>query len=302
MRKILLLGALLVIAVWVISPASLLAETGLIDVQQQTPQLSNPLSRMLQGLLGFNRVAAWMGSRRLEQAIHKKVSGDIHVHLFPYSGFDLLHGRAKRLEIKGDNLLYHHAFYVSHFELETDKNTPLWVDMDHDKIKSPLEADVSIGIQQSDINRSFETPYLKSKLQHIRVPIIGAFSPSLELLEPQVSLLDQRVQFKTKLSASNASPDKAIPIAIETGVDASGNTPTIHLKDFSIQAPIPGLSNTAVENLLEKGLQSLLNPEKLIPFKGGTFEIRTLTVSVSSDGIHIKGHIRIAPTALSSSS
>lgn len=263
----------------------------------QPLELSNPVSRGIQKILGINRLAAWIGSRQLKKEIRKKVQGRVNVKLKPYSGFDLKEGKARALSIKGHDLLYDNAFYVSEFTLQTDEDTPIWIDLDSGDLRSPLEADVTIRIDEADMNKSVATPALRSEMENIKVPLLGMGEQRVRLLNPKVTFKPERIRLKTKMGVQGLSDDKALPLDIETGLEPTTSRALIGLKDVDI-APISGISNMSVlEGFLEEGFQWLLKPSKLLPLDGGRMEVRS--VRIADDDITLKGHIWLVPPRMS---
>jgi hypothetical protein len=269
----------------------------LVHAEEPTPSPKPPLSsgftRSLQGIFGLNALAGIIASEVLEKQIRKKVTGDLHVKLRPYSAMDLASGKARRLVIDGSNLIYDEAFYVSEFHLQTDDNTPIWIDLDSGKLKSPITATVKLRIEPDDLNRSFETPTLQEKLQHIKVPLGGMGKQTVALMQPHVNFRPDRIRFRTSLGIAGDKSGKLIPLDIETGLEPLTGNKLIGLKDVTI-APIDGVPQmSAVENFLEVAFQRLLNPSKLLPLDDGKLEIKSITIS--DEELIIKGQMMLVP-------
>lgn len=258
----------------------------------EPPPVSNRLSRGIQGILGMNALAGWVGSRMIKSEIQEKVKGDVHVKLRPFSAFDLMSGKARSLEIEGRNLVVDEAFYISAFTLYTDKDTPLWVDTRQGKIKSPVEADVSVRITPTDLNRSFQTPDLRRKLERIKIPLAGG-SQTIALLDPKVLFKPGRIRFNTRVSIAS-NKNKFIPLDIETGLEPDPkNNRIIRFKDIEV-APIPGVDNMpVVEEFLEVALQRVVRPSKLVPLDGATLKVRTIQISPRE--MHLAGRVKLMP-------
>ncbi len=256
------------------------------------PRLSSPFTRGLQGLLGFNRMAAWIGSRKVEDKIREKVDGHIDVDIEPYSASDLAEGKARQLTVKGEDLVYDDAFYVSHFYLQTDDRTPIWVNPENGKLRSPVEADVTIHLQDDDVNRSFQTQHMRELLNDVHFSLFSG-EQRLRLIKPQVDFIPNRLRFSTQLASKAPDAGKPIPIKLETGLEPQGDRSLIRFKDLTI-APIPGISNMdMVEAVVEEALQYVLKPSRLMPIDHGNMEIKS--VQLSEGNLVVKGRVRLLP-------
>lgn len=284
------------------SMASLQAEAPRLDPSRYPkPKVGSSFSRGLQSILGVNRIAAWVGSREIKKTIEKKVGGNIDVDLEPYSATDLAQGKAKKLTIHGNNLVYDDAFYASEVEIITDEATPLWIDLDNGDLKSPVEATVRVRLTSADINKSLASPPIQDMLQNIRVPILGtAASTTLRLIQPQVSLQPEVIQIKTRLGVKHMPDEQAVPLTMETGLEPENQTGKIRLKHLKL-SPILGISNTdEIARLLQGEVEDMLRPAKLIPLEKGTFWVDS--VAISKDDIRLAGRVLLLPPSTGSSS
>ncbi len=297
-RSAVRLGAalLLSVMVWSTTPAVLAAVSESADVPG--PRVSSPFFRGIQGILGINKMAAIIGERHLEREIRRKVQGDVDVDLKPYSGYDLAQGKARELRIQGKNLLVDKTFYVSRFDLQTDRNTPIWVDLDNGKLKSPLNARVSIRIDQDDFNRSFATPALQDKLNRIEVPLLASNTQTIRLVNPQVAMRPERLLFSSRVGIAGKPSGGTLPLEVETGLKPTNDARNLELTDMEIK-PIPGIDRMdAVEDLFSQLFSDVISPQKMIPLEGGDFRIDR--VRVSSGNLLLEGRLRLVPVRASS--
>jgi hypothetical protein len=157
LKSLFLLGvsALLIMTSVMLSGATY--NTPSIDERTAKPiqlETRSTFSQRLQGLFGLNALAGWVAQHQLEKEIRQKVDGYLDIDIKPYSGLDLMDGKAKSLEIHGEDLLYDKSFYVREFYLKTYQETPLWIDVKSGDLKSPLKADMRVRLTQTDLNRS----------------------------------------------------------------------------------------------------------------------------------------------------
>ncbi len=270
---------------------------GSVGQAHELPGLSNPVIRGLQGILGLNRLAAWIGAHEIKKEINKKVDGKVSVNLKPYSALDLTEGKAKALEIQGDDLVYDHAFFVDHFQLKTDKETPIWVDTHNGKIMRPVKAEVMIHLTEANLNRSFQSEPIKQKLQHIKVKLLGG-KQILSLNQPKVAFYPQRLHFETVVRGQGTATDEALPLSFDTGLVPEKQTGGLQLKNLTVN-PIPGIPDSELaKNFLTDVLQWVLNPKKLIPLK--SLKVAVESVQLTKDGLTLYANILLAPTSASS--
>jgi hypothetical protein len=265
----------------------------------ELPGLSHPVVRGVQGVLGFNKLAGWIGAKAIEKEIHKKVSGDIDVHLEPYSGLDLTTGKAKHLRIKGHDLLYDKAFYVSDFLLRTRRETPLWINLDTGKLQRAVDADIELRLTDSDFNRSFQTKEVQRILGNIKVSLLGGEPQRIQVLEPAIAFSEGKLHFQAQLGLVGGPSVSKIPLNVSTGLAYDPKTELIQLQDLQL-APLPGVSdNTGIQALVTQALQKYLKPSKLVPLKGGKFNLND--VAVVDNAVSLRGQVTLYPPSSTSS-
>lgn len=260
----------------------------------EKPEASSGFSRGLQGILGLNLMAKWIGNALLEKELRKSLEGgSLSAKLKPYSAGDLAQGKARHLEITGRDLLYDQSAYITYIHVETDETTPIWINLRNGKLKSPIKARVDLVVSEADMNRSFTTPKLGRKLKAIKVPLLGVASQTLSLEQAKINLKPSELGFSGFLRAAGAPLGINLNLLTDLRVVEPERT-RLAFKNLKIQ-PIPGVSNiTIVENVMSKVLERFLNPSLMVPLDKATLKVDTLLISESK--IHLTGEVTALPS------
>jgi len=253
---------------------------------------SSGFSRVLQGLLGFNALAGHIGSRQLEKKLHKKLSGDFHVRLRPYSAIDLTHGVAKQLTIDGTNLIYDHALYIQSFHLETDKKTPLWMSTHHSRLKAPVEAEFSMVLTQEGINQSLQTDAMQKRLNDIKIASVQ----HVRVISPRITLDTNIMTVTTSVGVVDQPVDKAISVKIKTGLTPLPGSGQLQLTGFDITTP--AAENTeAMSQMAKDALENFLNPTHWLPRGYRQSTVRFQSIQITPQKLVVTAHLVLVPAS-----
>ncbi len=256
-------------------------------------------SRTMQRVLGLNWLAARVAEAQVRAQLSKVATGQMTVHVTPFSALDMWHGKARRVEVKGRDVLVGKAFYIHRLTLQTDPRTPLWIDLKSGRPLNPVDARLSMTVTEDGINRSFQTPVLQKRLQRIRVPLFGMGSQQLRLLNSQVDFQPQRIQFSSQLAVKGMADNEALPVTMETAVEPDPETGGLHFYDVTVSA-LPGSTDSEqLQELVAKTMTSAVNPEKLLHL-GSETKVSIQSVQVNTDTLVMTAQVRIVPAKASS--
>lgn len=199
--------------------------------------LSSPASRTVQKCLGINALAAWAGRLFLEKELKEKLNGEVAVDIQPFSGFDLLSGKAHQVKIQGSHVVYNKFIPFTELSMETDPSTPLFMHIQKKPaFLRPVHAKVYAVITESDLNRIFQTKRGLKRLSHIRLKLPPIGEQYVDFLSPKVRIEQDRLVFEALLNISGTPAENAVPISAKGKLVSDAETGNLRLSNLEIRA------------------------------------------------------------------
>lgn len=214
-------------------------------------------SRFVQGVSGFTPISGWLANRLLRKELAKFVKGHLHSRLRLYSGSDLLAGKARGITITGRDVLLDGFIPLSEFRLESVKDEPVYISKGRRPILlKPLHLKASARMTEADVNRMLTSEQGRNMLTNMKVSI-PPFGPQyLDVLNPVVSLADDRLTVQTLINTHGRPAENALPVTVSGHLTAQNAR--LNLSDLDLQ--IDGYADTEeIEQLVEVYFSELVD-------------------------------------------
>ncbi len=285
------------IVVIFLTGGTVLAELTQFDVDEEKyppVEIGHPVSRVLQKYTGVTLLSGWISSRVIERAVSEKLEGNLKVSLTPFSLTDLLAGKARKLRVRGKNLLYDGFLPIHRIQLETDEQHPIYLRKGQKPaLIRPIGVQMELQVTESDMNRFFRSERGKGYLTRIKVPLPPFQTPQyLDCLEPEVRLFGDRLHVKSNVNVHGAPLENAIPVEVSARILPDGSV--LRLSDVSVN--IVGISKTGpIETFLEEYFDVLF--EDLVKIKIDRHKLKLVfhQAELAEQTLHLNATALIRP-------
>jgi len=266
--------------------------------EEQAAELPPPftvagkMSHAVQKYSGLTFLANALTSALATAAVSSYVRGAAGVKVRSYNASDLWQGEFRSIEIKLKRGKMH-GVPIGSVRLRT--TTPFKVSyLPWRKTKRGLTTPVLVAVE-GDISEQLVSKALRSKsvsenLRFLKLDLPGLGEQRLQILQPRVRVLGDKVEVKAHLITAGGAPDTGIDLVIN-GKPVLEKERFIILKDIQIESSdIRDPSEFAVF------VEELLNP--LIDFgrmDRETHAFRLTELSVKNDRVHFAGRLLLAP-------
>jgi hypothetical protein len=256
--------------------------------------LSHPMSRRIQGMIGFNALTAWISEKVIEHQLKKKIQGHPHVELKSYSGLDLMGGKVQQLNVHGEHVVLDHFIPITSFHLFTSENTPIFIrTKSRVMLLRPVQARFEGVLSVEDLNQLFVTEKGKQYFSRIpfEIPPIG--KQTVDLLNPKISIRNNQLILDTVMNISNAPQDKGIHLMIAANIVSDKKQTALRLDRVNIQ--MDGVdAPPAMEDFIETAFGKILNASKL-KIKKHKMVVQFDNPTIEGNALHIAANITISP-------
>lgn len=218
---------------------------------------SSGFSRFIQGATGFTPLSGWMANRILRKELSKYVNGTVHSRLSLYSGGDLLAGKAKRIELSGQNIVLGEFVPLSDFQLSSVKDAPIYVSKSNRPILlKPIEFEMTACMSEADINQMLNSEKGKKMLTGMKVSIPPFGKQYLDIVNPTVLLEGERITIESIIGKHNQPIERGLPVKVSGKLSAERSR--LSLADLDLQ--IEGFEDTSeIEQLVEAYFSEIVN-------------------------------------------
>ncbi len=218
-------------------------------------------SQALQRITGITAVSGWVANRVVRRELSRYLDGPIHSRLKLFSATDLLAGKARRLSIHGENLVYADWVPLSEFSLESDHDFPLYVKKGKKPfLLRPVKLKLHAVMSESDLNRMLQSEKGRNLLTAMKLDIPPFGRQELDVLAPQIRITGDKLMVKTRVNKHESAPEKALPIEITAGLYAEKS----RLKLSNIGIYVEGLGEAReVARLVENYFADLVDLSKI---------------------------------------
>ena len=181
--------------------------------------ISNPVSRGIQRIFGFNILTTWAAQSIIKNQISKLIQkGSIKVNVKAYSAGDLLAGKAKSFEIIGKNIIYN-DIYISSVKAQSlcdftyfdYKKTPAI-------LNSPLFIKYNAEINNGDFQKIFSSASIKDALQGIPINMGFLKIGEVDITDLKPNIANNKINMKANLVYKKTPFVFKFPISFETAI------------------------------------------------------------------------------------
>jgi len=180
--------------------------------------ISNPVSRGIQRIFGFNILTTWAAQSIIKNQISKLIQkGSIKINVKAYSAGDLLAGKAKSFEIIGKNIIYN-DIYISSVKAQSlcdftyfdYKKTPAI-------LNSPLFIKYNAEIN-GDFQKIFSSASIKDALQGIPINMGFLKIGEVDITDLKPNIANNKINMKANLVYKKTPFVFKFPISFETAI------------------------------------------------------------------------------------
>jgi hypothetical protein len=255
---------------------------------------ANGFNRFAQRMTGFTPLSGWMANRILRRELQKQVSGKLDSHLSLYSGSDLLGGKARRIQIRGQQVVVNGLIPLQEFQLETLDSSSLFVSKDRRPILlKPLDLSLTARMAEADVNAMLNSRQGQKRLSNLEVMIPPFGKQALDVLNPKVSFEGERITLVSLVNKHNQPMENALPVQLSGQLSAEKSR--LNLRNLDLQ--IGGFEQEELRELsqfIENYFSEIVNLNQI------RVERHTVKVQVEQseivDGIlQLKAKIHVEP-------
>lgn len=255
--------------------------------QEQPPSFNTAgkFSHLLQKYTGLtflgNRIASWVGTG----AVSTVFKGRATIKVRSYNFSDLLQGEFRSVEVK----LYSGKYKgVPIGSVRAKTVTPLKIT--RRGVAAPVLIQVEGEASEKLVARALESKTVTENLRFLKLDLPGLGEQRLQVLNPRVDVLGDRVQVTTNLITANANPETGIKLMVSAA-------PAIEKERFIILKDIQ-VSSDDIQKPVEFAnfIEQLLNP--LFDFgrlDRATHAFRITKFEVKNERIRFAGRLLLAP-------
>lgn len=253
---------------------------------------ANGFSRFVQGATGFTPLSGWMANRILRRELGRHVSGTIHSRLSLYSGGDLMAGKARHIELRGQNVVLDQFVLLSDFQLSSVKNAPIYVSKSSRPILlKPIEFEMTARMSEEDVNQMLTSERGKHMLTGMKVALPPFGKQYLDIVDPVVSMADDRLAIKSVIGKHNQPIEKGLPIQVSGRLKAERSR--LSLSDLHLQ--IEGFEDTRdIERLVQVYFSEIVNLNHL-KIERHKVKVAIQDSTISDRQLYLKARIKVEP-------
>ena len=208
----------------------------------------------------------------------------------------VVQGEVDSVSIEGKGLVMQKDIRVQEMQLQTDSIAvnPLSVLFGQIELNQPVDATVRLVLTEPDINRAFNSDYMRSKMQNMELNVEGK-TAILEPLQMELQLPGSgRMVFRANaLLHDEIGKTKQIGF-IATMLVKTGEQPLL-MEGFNCTPPGQGISVELAIAFMKK-LRELLNLP-YYEFEGMSLRVKDMDVEKGSLTLHTEAHVTQIPSS-----
>lgn len=218
---------------------------------------ANSFSRLIQNISGFTTLSGWIANRILQREVARYVDGNLKTHLTLYSASDLLGGKARHIQISGQQAILNDFIPLSEFNFESAQDSPVFISKSrHPILLKPMIFTVKARMSETDINHMLTSEKGRKLLTNLKVAIPPFGKHHLDVINPVVLLAENRITIESVLNKHNSPPELGLPVKVSGLLTARQSR--LNLSDLDLQ--IEGFEDTRnIERLVEAYFGEIVN-------------------------------------------
>jgi len=216
---------------------------------------------------------------------------DVNIQTDPLK---LVQGQVDSVKVAGDGLVMQKDLRMDKLDMQMDNVAinPLSVAFGKIELTKPTEASARVVLTESDINRAFNSEYVRSQLQNQQVHINGQ-STSIETQQVDFRLLDnQKIGINAGIKLKETGETQQIAFTAIPKVNANGKTVTLENVEYGEGEEIsPELTKALVEQTSE--IINLSN----FDLEGMSLRVKQLLVAPGKLTLQAEAYVEQIPSA-----
>ena len=257
-------------------------------------KISGSISRHLQQLTGLTFLSEAVSGQLAKSILKRKFGGKIKVKIKAYSCTDLIHLKVKSLKVTGTDCHYKD---VPLGKVQIESLTPFWLVLKKKKIilEQPICLGFKMLIGERELDQLLHCGRVTNSLKGLRLDLTslspGLDEQSLQMHEPEVSLVDDLVVVKTNLTTQGADPSTAVSMTVSGQPTLHGDN-CIFLEQIKVDSP-----DITEPEKFSKFVETLINPLiNLHHFDRTNFAMRLNEISIKSKKLSVSGRVIMGPS------
>ncbi|MEH2298446.1 MAG: DUF2993 domain-containing protein [Nostoc sp.] len=206
----------------------------------------------------------------------------------------LVQGEVDAVTIEGEGLVMQKDLRMEEFEMQMTNVAinPLSVAFGKIELTKPTEANAQVVLTETDINRAFNSEYVRSQLQSQKINVNG----QLTTIEPQHVEFrlpgDGKVAINATMKIVETGENQQVAFSAVPRISANGKTVTLENVEYGESGEIsPDLTKALVDQTSE-----LLNLSNF-DLEGMSLQVNQLKVQVGKLTLQAEAHVEKIPSA-----
>ncbi len=258
------------------------------------------LTLLLSGLIALVSPVGVIVDRTAEGAIRSQFQSveQLQVRVDNAPSYQIVQGRADRLQVAGRGLFVTKDLRLAVLELETDPIAidPASVGQGTPKLEQPLQAGVRVVLDEADMNRALQAPGLTAQIRNLAINLPNVPQARqiqrYDFLNPRVEFLaGDRVQFQIELQ-EQGFPDKLV-ITARSGLQITAGQ---RLQFIDPVLLVNG--ETTPDEIVTAITQGISERFDLHRWEARGVTARLLSVKTTAGQATIAAFVRVEPQAL----
>ena len=238
-------------------------------------------SRFVQKASGFTWLTKTVANKAAKREIAKYSYHDrLEIKIRPYSGTDLIKGKVKQVNIKAKNLRIEEFFNIRDVVVNSNSETPPWVDLKSGQVKTDVDGDFMIRLTDDDLNAAFNSPQFKDLTKDIKIKIGTVGEQHLFVDHVVADFVGTRLNVKADVGF--ISPEGKVlstaPLEVETDLVADANRNLLAFKNVKVKTIAEVQDTSGLEAAIEEYGQTAIKPYKWLKPEVGWVKLSAIKI------------------------
>lgn len=263
------------------------------STQNKAPfKTSGKLSYNLQKFTGLTFASNFLASQISSLALSSYLHGRVRCKVKSYALTDMLAGKFKSIEVKAKS---GKVQGINFGRAEITASSPLWIAyLEHHGqkpgLRNPVLLSWKASLSEEEANKALSQAKSHPQLAQIPIQVPGLGNQTLEMLNPKITLAQDKVIIDTTLVTAGSTSDTGVKLTISALPVLEGDS-IIKLQNTSIQS-----DDIVNPEQFAKFTEDLLNPlVNLARLDRAGHAIRMDQLDLKDSSLYTKGRLILAP-------
>lgn len=255
-------------------------------------KIGSSASRAIQKVTGVTMLTQFVVGQVAGMVIHRKLGGKVKVKFRTWSLTDCLAGKIKSVDIRIKQCSYKGTKIG---DVQVASATPIWVRYfkkagNNAGLRTPILLSLTGKVTQEDVAKALKTEKVASSLRGLKLDLPGLGEQQLEVLNPVVSMSEDKVKINGTLVTARASEDTGVPLTISGKLSLKGDDRIVLENMVVDSAEI--LEPQKFAAFIEQLLNPLVNLQR---FDRRNLAVRLNTLQLEDGFVQARGKVLVAP-------